>query len=359
MNIISQNNSQSGDLDTATLQLNNGEPLIELKDVYKIYPRRKQNELHALDGINLTIGKGEIHGIVGQSGAGKSTLIRCLTALETPTRGTVTVAGQDLSTLKGSELRQARRAIGMVFQSANLFDSRTAAGNIAYPLYLAGEKRGHRHERVETLLNLVGLEGRGSSYPSQLSGGQKQRVGIARALADEPMVLLCDEPTSALDTESTKQILHLIRDVQRRLGVTVVIITHEMSVVREICTHVTLLEAGKVIQTGSVEEILKDPASPLSQELVPPPMVDTEVKLNGEPTSIVDISFTSTPGRPTGAKTMDLVAKLGADVVAGTFETIGRTQVGRLALAVTNQKLQSSISALKAAGIHTEVRNND
>lgn len=145
-------------------------PLIELRDVYKIYPRKKQDKLHALDGISLKIGAGEIHGIVGQSGAGKSTLIRCLTALEHPTSGEILVAGQNLSTLSEKHLRQARRSIGMVFQAANLLDSRTAAGNIAYPLYLAGQKRGDRHDRVQKLLDLVGLHDRGSSYPSQLSG---------------------------------------------------------------------------------------------------------------------------------------------------------------------------------------------
>lgn len=335
-----------------------GSPMIELRDVYKIYPRKKDSELHALDGINLSIQEGDIHGIIGQSGAGKSTLIRCLTALEKPTSGTITVAGQDLSKLNEGQLRQARRSIGMVFQSANLFDSRTAAGNIAYPLYIAKQKRGTRHDRVEELLHLVGLGGRGSSYPSQLSGGQQQRVGIARALADEPKVLLCDEPTSALDTESTKQILHLIRDVRDTLGVTVLIITHEMSVIREICDSVTLLEAGKIIQTGRVEDIVAHPETPLAQELVPPPSIDVDIQLDGRYTRLVDIAFTSTPGKPTGARVMEIVAREGADVVGGTFETIGHTQVGRLGLAVPVKDVETVVKTFKDLGIFAEVRHS-
>lgn len=336
---------------------NHKQPMIEISEVYKIYPRRGQDDLRALDGISLKIQPGEIHGIVGQSGAGKSTLIRCLTALETPSSGSIKVAGQDLSRLDAKRLREARRSIGMVFQSANLLDSRTAAGNIAYPLYLAGEKRGTRHQQVERLLELVGLKNRGSSYPSQLSGGQQQRVGIARALADNPQVLLCDEPTSALDSESTQQILHLIRDVHDRLGVTVVIITHEMSVVREICTAATLLESGKIVQSGTLEQILLNPASRLAKDLVPPPNVKGAVYLQGEVATLVDIAFTSTPGNPTGAKVMDLVAKGGADVVAGTFETVGTTQVGRLALAVKPADLVSFQRTLASHSIFSEVRS--
>lgn len=330
--------------------------MIELKDVYKIYSQKGEKSLHALDGINLTINAGEIHGIVGQSGAGKSTLIRCLTALEKPSKGSIIVDGQNLSELNGKSLREARRAIGMVFQTANLLDSRTAAGNIAYPLYLAGEPRGQRRERVQNLLDLVGLGDRGSSYPSQLSGGQKQRIGIARALADEPKVLLCDEPTSALDTESTQQILHLLKDVHDRLGITIVIITHEMSVVREICTNVTLLDSGRLVQTGSLEKILENPSSKLAKDLVPIPNVDEKIQLDGEETEIIDIGFTSHPGKPTGSKVMDLAAELGADVVAGTFETIGKTQVGRLALGVPASKTEKVLQAFKNQGIDTEVR---
>ena len=209
--------------------------MIHLTGVRKVYPVKGGNTVVALDGVNLHVARGSIHGIVGRSGAGKSTLIRCLTALERPTEGSVVVDGLDLATLSGKALRDARRRIGMVFQAANLLDARTASDNIGYPLKLAGVPKEQRRERVEELLDLVGLAGRGGSYPSQLSGGQRQRVGIARALADDPAVLLCDEPTSALDTESTAQILALLKQVREIAGVTVVVITHEMAVVREIC----------------------------------------------------------------------------------------------------------------------------
>ena len=248
--------------------------MIDLTGVSKVYPVKNGGQVVALDGVNLHVDRRSIHGIVGRSGAGKSTLIRCLTALEKPTEGSIVVDGLDLATLSGARLRAARRHIGMVFQAANLLDARTAAENIGYPLKLAGVPAAKRRARVDELLELVGLAGRGDSYPSQLSGGQRQRVGIARALADNPGVLLCDEPTSALDTESTAQILSLLRLVRDFSGVTVVIITHEMAVVREICDSVTLLGHGHVLQTGTLEEVVADPATPLARELVPMPVVD-------------------------------------------------------------------------------------
>lgn len=330
-------------------------PLISLRDVHKTYPRKSAEDVHALDGISLDIPKGDIHGIVGQSGAGKSTLIRCLTALEKPTSGSIIVDGENLSDLPETQLRLARRQIGMVFQAANLLDSRTAAGNIAYPLALSGVPRRARRARVQDLLELVGLADRGSSYPSQLSGGQRQRVGIARALADEPKVLLCDEPTSALDAASTAQVLHLIRDVRDRLGVTVVIITHEMAVVREICDSVTLLENGRITQTGSVEDILRRPSSRLARDLVPKPAIES-TGIDLARYSVVDVAFTSEPGEPTGSRVMGLAASLGADVLAGVFETVGHTQVARLALSVPRASHDGAIDALRAQGIDTEVR---
>ncbi|WP_448751870.1 methionine ABC transporter ATP-binding protein, partial [Actinomyces naeslundii] len=188
-------------------------PMISLRDVHKVYRLRSGKEVRALDGLSLDVAPGSIHGIVGTSGAGKSTLVRCLTSLERPTSGQVSVDGQDMTALSAGQLREARRRIGMVFQHANLLDQRTTAQNIAYPLALAGVPGGQRRPIVERMLDLVGLADRGASYPSQLSGGQKQRVGIARALADDPAVLLCDEPTSALDPETTRSILDLIKNV--------------------------------------------------------------------------------------------------------------------------------------------------
>ena len=356
------------------------ESMISLRDVHKVYRLRDGSQVHALDGLSLDIPAGSIHGIVGTSGAGKSTLVRCLTALERPTYGEVRVAGQDLTTLSANELRKARRAIGMVFQHANLLDQRTAAQNIAYPLDLAGAQKGQRHERVSRMLELVGLADRGSSYPAQLSGGQKQRVGIARALADEPAVLLCDEPTSALDPETTRSILDLIRDVRDRLGVTVVIITHEMSVVRRICDSVSLLEAGRIVQSGPIEDVVSDVDSRLSLELVPPPDVpkaalvagsteDTDDQADGAgdadhagstdsaESAVIDVALTAHPGEPAAAQVLSLVAEQGADVAGGVFETLGTAQVGRLALTIPADRAQTAVAALREAGITAEVRS--
>lgn len=338
--------------------------MIHLTGVRKVYPVKGGNTVVALDGVNLHVARGSIHGIVGRSGAGKSTLIRCLTALERPTEGSVVVDGLDLATLSGKALRDARRRIGMVFQAANLLDARTASDNIGYPLKLAGVPKEQRRERVEELLDLVGLAGRGGSYPSQLSGGQRQRVGIARALADDPAVLLCDEPTSALDTESTAQILALLKQVRDIAGVTVVVITHEMAVVREICDSVTLLDHGAVAQTGTIAEVVSDPASPLARELVPTPAVEhVPAGADGSPgpgasgTVLLDVVFTSHPGVPTGATVLHLAASMGADVTAGTFESIGDIQVGRLALTVPSYHADSIIEQLRKNSIHAEVRD--
>ena len=338
--------------------------MIDLTGVSKVYPVKNGGQVVALDGVNLHVDRGSIHGIVGRSGAGKSTLIRCLTALEKPTEGHIVVDGHDLAALSGKPLRAARRRIGMVFQAANLLDARTAAENIGYPLKLAGVPAAQRRARVEELLTLVGLEGRGDSYPSQLSGGQRQRVGIARALADEPAVLLCDEPTSALDTESTAQVLSLLREIRDVAGVTVVIITHEMSVVREICDSVTLLGHGQVLQTGALEEVVADSGTPLARELVPMPLVESESTAKGatldgrtKNSVLLDVVFTSHPGVPTGATVLRLASSMGADVTAGTFESLGSVQVGRLALTVPAYHADKIIEQLRKNNIHAEVRD--
>ena len=338
--------------------------MIDLTGVSKVYPVKNGGQVVALDGVNLHVDRGSIHGIVGRSGAGKSTLIRCLTALEKPTEGHIVVDGHDLAALSGKPLRAARRRIGMVFQAANLLDARTAAENIGYPLKLAGVPAAQRGARVEELLALVGLEGRGDSYPSQLSGGQRQRVGIARALADEPAVLLCDEPTSALDTESTAQVLSLLREIRDVAGVTVVIITHEMSVVREICDSVTLLGHGQVLQTGTLEEVVADSGTPLARELVPMPLVESESTAGGatldgrwKDSVLLDVVFTSHPGVPTGATVLHLASSMGADVTAGTFESLGSVQVGRLALTVPAYHADKIIEQLRKNNVHAEVRD--
>lgn len=241
--------------------------MIELKDISKIY-KTKNGEITAVKDVNLSINKGEIFGIIGYSGAGKSTMIRLLNGLEKPSSGTVEVNGQQISSISGSKLRQARQKISMIFQHFNLLWSRTVADNIAFPLEIAGVPKTERAQRVKELIDLVGLTGRENAYPSQLSGGQKQRVGIARALANNPEVLLCDEATSALDPETTDAILELLLDINKRLGLTIVLITHEMHVIRKICHRVAVMEAGRVVETGEVLQVFQNPQAEITKNFV-------------------------------------------------------------------------------------------
>ncbi len=239
--------------------------MITTSGLTKVY-RSRGREVTALDGVDLHVREGEVYGVIGQSGAGKSSLIRCVNLLEKPTAGTVTVAGQDLTALAGRgpragrELRQARSRIGMVFQHFNLLSSRTVQDNIELPLEILGKSGKDRSAKALELLDLVGLTDKAKSYPAQLSGGQKQRVGIARALAGDPKVLLSDEATSALDPETTRSILQLLRDLNRQLGLTVLLITHEMDVVKNVCDSAALMENGRIVESGTVSELLATPA---------------------------------------------------------------------------------------------------
>ena len=222
------------------------EAIIQIQDLEKRF-RSKNTEVYALQGINLTIRKGDIFGIIGKSGAGKSTLVRCINMLERPTGGSVMFEGRDMCRLCSRDLQIARRSMGMIFQQFNLLMQRTAEENICFPLELAGVKKDAARERARELLELVNLSDRAQSYPSQLSGGQKQRVAIARALATNPKILLCDEATSALDPATTESILSLIKDINRRLGITAIIITHEMSVIEKICNQVAIISHGRIV----------------------------------------------------------------------------------------------------------------
>ncbi len=230
--------------------------------------KTKDGPVVAVDGIDLTINEGEIYGVIGYSGAGKSTLIRMLNLLERPSEGVVEVAGRSLLKLSQKDLRKARQEIGMIFQHFNLLWSRTVRENISFPLEIAGVKKSERDRRVNELIDLVGLQGRGESYPSQLSGGQKQRVGIARALANNPKVLLCDEATSALDPKTTDSILDLLVDINEKLGLTIILITHEMHVIRKICHQVAVMEAGRIVEQGPVREVFRKPKENMTKEFV-------------------------------------------------------------------------------------------
>ena len=224
--------------------------------------------VHAVQDVSLSIGKGEIFGIIGFSGAGKSTLVRCINLLERPTSGSVTVDGKEMTALSARELRQARKKIGMIFQHFNLMPSRTVFGNVAYPLRGSGLSGEQIADKVHRLLELVGIGDKAEAYPKQLSGGQKQRVAIARALANDPNVLLCDEATSALDPQTTKAILRLLKDLNEKLGITVVIITHEMAVVKEICDRVAVMEHGRVVEQGEVFNVFADPRQEITRSFI-------------------------------------------------------------------------------------------
>lgn len=243
------------------------EIMIQLKGITKTFSQKK-GTLEVLHGIDLDIAKGEIFGIIGMSGAGKSTLVRCINLLERPTAGEVYLDGQELTQLSEKDLRQARRSMGMIFQQFHLLMQRTALENVCFPMEIAGVKKGEAKQRVKALLELVGLGEKTESYPSQLSGGQKQRVAIARALATNPKVLLCDEATSALDPNTTVGVLELLKDINQRLGITIVVITHEMKVIQEICNRVAIISGGQIAEIGSVEDIFRSPKTEAGRELV-------------------------------------------------------------------------------------------
>ena len=240
---------------------------IEVKHLSKTF-EQKGVHVEALSDINLTIEAGDIYGIIGMSGAGKSTLVRCLNYLEKPTDGQVLIEGKDLGTLSEKELRAQRSDIAMIFQHFNLLSSRTVYDNIAFPLEIQGKSRDEIRKKVEPLLDLVGLTDRRDHYPSQLSGGQKQRVGIARALASDPKVLLCDEATSALDPQTTESILELLRDINKRLHITIVMITHQMNVVQQIANRVAVISSGKVVESGSVYDVFAAPRQPVTKRFI-------------------------------------------------------------------------------------------
>ncbi len=243
--------------------------MIELKHISKVFPTA-DGELKALTDVNITVEDGDVFGIVGMSGAGKSTLVRCINLLERPTEGQVVIDGRDLCAMTEKELMVQRRSISMIFQQFNLLMQRTCLKNICFPMEIAGVKAADARKKALELLDIVGLPDKADAYPAQLSGGQKQRIAIARALASDPKILLCDEATSALDPKTTRDILRLIKDINRRLGITVVVITHEMAVVEEICTKVAILDHGVLQETGTVEDIFSNPQTEAGRRLVYP-----------------------------------------------------------------------------------------
>lgn len=307
-------------------------PVITTSGLTKVY-RSRGREITALDGVDLHVREGEVYGVIGQSGAGKSSLIRCVNLLERPTAGTVTVAGQDLTALAGRgpragrELRQARSRIGMVFQHFNLLSTRTVQDNVELPLEILGRSGRERSRKALELLDLVGLADKANAYPAQLSGGQKQRVGIARALAGDPKVLLSDEATSALDPETTRSILQLLRDLNRQLGLTVLLITHEMGVVKSICDSAALMENGRVVESGTVSELLATPGSELASALFP---VGGEA--TGEDRTVLDVTFQGEAATQPVISQLSRTYNIDISILGAAIDTVGGLQVGRMRL---------------------------
>ena len=320
--------------------------MIELKHVSKTFDAGTAGGVDALKDVSLTIEDGDIYGIIGMSGAGKSTLVRCINLLEKPTSGEIIVNGQRLDTMTPPQLRAARREITMIFQRFNLLMQRTCLRNVCFPMELAGVKKAEAEQRARELLELVGLPDKAASYPAQLSGGQQRRVAIARALATHPKVLRCDEATSALDPNTTRQILELIRDINKKLGITVVVITHQMSVVKEICTHVAILDEGRVAESGLVGTVFAAPKSAAGRRLVFPGGADAQVyDPAGE--KLVRLVF-----KDAATTSIPMIARLASEegilcnVISASTQKLSETVYGSMMLGIPSSQFDKAVAFL-------------
>ncbi len=305
--------------------------MIEIKNLTKEF-QTADGTVEALRDVNLTIENGDIYGIIGMSGAGKSTLVRCINMLERPTKGQVLIDGRDIAQLSDKELRAVRRDVTMIFQGFNLLMQRTCLKNICFPLELIGMDKEKAKKRALELLDVVGLPDKANAYPAQLSGGQQQRIAIARALATDPKVLLCDEATSALDPKTTHAILELIRDINQRLGITVIIITHQMSVVEEICSRVAILDSGSVVEEGMVSEVFSSPKSKAAKRLVFPDGADEILEeVPGERRIRVVFSGAVASREPLIAK-MAIDEQIAASILGASTKSIGDKAYGNMLL---------------------------
>ncbi|WP_280739083.1 MULTISPECIES: ATP-binding cassette domain-containing protein [unclassified Enterococcus] len=328
---------------------------IELNNIVKQFAV-KNKEVTAVNGVSLTIEQGDVYGIVGYSGAGKSTLVRLLNGLELPTSGDVIIQGENIATFSQSKLRNFRKKVGMIFQHFNLLWSRTVLENIELPLELAGVAKSQRKERALELLDLVGLQGRGDAYPAQLSGGQKQRVGIARALANNPDILLCDEATSALDPQTTDEVLELLAKINRELNLTIILITHEMHVVRKICNKVAVMELGSVVESGSVSNVFRNPQQAVTKRFVQQelqPETDDQALIaafiaNNPEGKIITLEFKE--NNASEAVISKIIRKFPVDVniVAGQIQQANGAAFGTLTILLTGetQAIQAVIAYL-------------
>ena len=314
--------------------------MIEIKHLSKTFGI-SGGTVDALKDITLTIPDGEIYGIIGMSGAGKSTLVRCINMLERPTAGDILIDGKSMTELSQKELREKRRDITMIFQGFNLLMQRNCLKNVCFPLELAGVKKAEAEKRAAELLELVGLGDKFKSYPAQLSGGQQQRVAIARALATHPKILLCDEATSALDPQTTQSILSLIRDIHDRLGITVIIITHQMSVVEQICTRVAILDGGTVAEEGAVSGVFSSPKSEAAKRLVYPEGYQNPV-MSGEDGAVIRVVFNGANATETPliAK-MAMEENIAASILSASTRSIGDKAYGNMLLGISGGKEQT------------------
>ena len=325
--------------------------MIKLEKVSKSFTDGK-SAVHALHDVSLEVEAGQIFGVVGTSGAGKSTLIRCVNRLEVPESGRIWVDGEEISALETSALRKSRQKMGMIFQQFNLLSQRTSAENIAYPLEIAGIAKLERVARVKELLNLVGLEDKADAYPAQLSGGQKQRVGIARAIANHPKVLLSDEATSALDPATTDSILELLVDLNQKLGLTILLITHQMEVVKKVCDHVAILENGYLLESGAILDLISDPHSHLSKAFFPPIQ---EGLLDPQAIQAAITFLGEAADEPILAS---MVRNYDVDVnfLGGNIQQIGKRRVGQLQVELKGQQIPEALAFLLEKGLRVEVR---
>lgn len=337
--------------------------MIQIKNLTKIYTTPNQQVL-ALDNVNLSIDRGEIFGIIGLSGAGKSTLIRCINMLEKPTSGSIVVDGQDITLLDKNELRLARQKIGMIFQHFNLLSSRTVFDNVMFPLEIAKVPRNEAKKRASELLDLVGLKEKAKVYPSQLSGGQKQRVGIARALANDPKILLSDEATSALDPETTLSILKLLKDINKQMNITILLITHDMNVIKQICDRVAVIDSSRIVEVGDVLTIFSNPGTPTSRSFLNA-IVKSEVpedllhlaRNNGNGSKLIRVSFIGASAGEPIISAMIQKFNIKTNILYGNIDRVKDTPFGNLVLEIMGepQIIKEALDFLKDNGLEIEV----
>jgi D-methionine transport system ATP-binding protein len=340
------------------------EPIVRLEGVSKTYPGRHGEPVTALESIDLSVPQGSVLGVIGRSGAGKSTLIRLVNGLEKPSSGRIIVDGADIAALPESALRHARRSIGMIFQHFNLLSSRTAGDNIALPLEVAGFDKAAIRKRVDELLDLVGLTDKKNRYPSELSGGQKQRVGIARALATKPKVLLSDEATSALDPETTRSILDLLSRINRELGLTILLITHEMAVIRSIAREVAVIEGGRIVEKGDVFDVFTRPQHDVTRSFLAdeagralPPYVANRLQPAATPggQAVIRIGFRGPHATDPVLSRLARDLNVEANILAGSVDEIAGRPCGTLVVGVAEESLGLTLDFLKSRGLDTEV----